>query len=301
MTAIRADDPSAALEIRASSARRLLRETAFGFLFWLGFVLVLEPGNLIRAARAGQELSWSSEALRMVCAALLGAPSCPLLLWLAGRLAVRGTQSLRNAALLFGCIAALAAGLILIASALAPRLPPSSVRGGLGEQIVGNVLLLMAAMAVLVTGAQLAARARERQDRDRAAAEPRLERIPVKGRGRTVLVDVGEIDWIEAQGNYLALHVGPAAHLIRETLAGLEARLDEARFVRIHRGAMVNVARVHRVRPLGNGDAMVGLKDGAELRVSRKYRLGLEARLTTGPLKTGPLKTGPLSDGPDRR
>jgi two-component system LytT family response regulator len=100
----------------------------------------------------------------------------------------------------------------------------------------------------------------------------------VKSRGRTLLLDTAGIDWIEAQGNYLALHAGAGVHLIRETLATLEGRLPQD-FVRIHRGTIVNVARLRQIRPLQNGDASIRLTDGTELRMSRGYRDRLKARL----------------------
>jgi DNA-binding LytR/AlgR family response regulator len=85
-------------------------------------------------------------------------------------------------------------------------------------------------------------------------------------------VPIETVDWIETQGNYLALHVGAATHLIRETSVAFEAKLDPARFVRIHRRTIVAVDRVRELSPLLNGDAVVRLTDGRELKVSRGYR-----------------------------
>ena len=99
------------------------------------------------------------------------------------------------------------------------------------------------------------------------------------GRGRTVLIDVGELDWVEAQGNYLGLRAGGAVHLIRETMTRFQARLDPQTFVRIHRGRIVNLDRVKEVVALGNGDALLKLRDGAELRVSRAFAEALRLRL----------------------
>jgi|WetSurMetagenome_2_1015567.scaffolds.fasta_scaffold124331_2 two-component system, LytTR family, response regulator len=264
-----------------SAAGQALREAAVGFLFWLGFVLILEPGNLVRAAHAGLEVSWFNEALRMACAGLAGAPTWPLLSWLSRRLPVRGPGAPRNAVLLLVCIVMLAGAMILLGALASRWLPPTTIRGGLGDQLAGNLMLLIAALAVLTAGAQF--RLGSKPGRGRIDGEPgpapSLERIPVKARGGTLLLATAELDWIEAQGNYLALHVGPAEHLIRETLSGLEARLDPSRFVRIHRGAMVNLDRVRQVSPLGNGDAVIRLDTGAELRLSRKHRQALLARI----------------------
>ena len=103
--------------------------------------------------------------------------------------------------------------------------------------------------------------------------------IPVKRRGETLLIDPGDIDWIEAQGNYLALHVGVQTHLIRGVLGRMEQRLDPDRFVRIHRRSIVNVERIARLRPAASGDALIEVRGGGELRVSRSYAKALKDRL----------------------
>jgi two-component system, LytTR family, response regulator len=108
------------------------------------------------------------------------------------------------------------------------------------------------------------------------------ERLAVKESGRVFFVDVTEIDWLEASANYVALHVAGRTHLIHETMAGMEARLNPARFVRIHRSAIVNVARIKELLPHFNGEYIVLLKDGTRLKLSRghldkgKAALGLD-------------------------
>jgi two-component system LytT family response regulator len=98
------------------------------------------------------------------------------------------------------------------------------------------------------------------------------QRIAYKSRKGESFVDVDRVDWIEAQGNYVALHVGPQAHLVRDTLANIQRQLDPARFVRIHRRAIVAVDRITAIQPEGNGDATLRLVDGRELRASRSHR-----------------------------
>ena len=269
MTAI----PTRALD--ATPWRRIPRQIALGFGFWLAFLLVLEPGNLIRAARAGLVLSASSEALRMACAALAGAVVTPGVFWLSRRLPVRSANSLRNGAVLLGAFITLALVLISIGAVVSVWLPPNAIRGGVAEQIGGNLLLLTLALAVLAAAPQLKdvlADARARRPAGPAA-------IPVKRRGETLLIQPGEIDWIEAQGNYLALHVGAQVHTIRGTLGRMERELDVACFLRIHRRAIVNVTRVRRLRPIPSGDALIELDGGAELRVSRSYAKALKQTL----------------------
>lgn len=125
------------------------------------------------------------------------------------------------------------------------------------------------------------ARSRRDDDLDRrlrevlAQARPRpayLERLLVPDGTRSVLLDVARIDWIEAEGNHVRLHVGRASHLLRGTLTALEERLDPARFIRIHRSRIVNADRIREIHPWSHGDQLVILDDGTELMMSRRYR-----------------------------
>jgi two-component system LytT family response regulator len=99
-----------------------------------------------------------------------------------------------------------------------------------------------------------------------------LERLAIKSGGRVSFVRTEEIDWVEAAGNYLRLHAGDDIHLLRETMSGLEARLDARQFVRIHRSTIVNLERVRELQPSFHGDYVVILRDGTELTLSRGYR-----------------------------
>ena len=97
-------------------------------------------------------------------------------------------------------------------------------------------------------------------------------RLLVKEGERMFFVPVERVDWLEAEGNYVRLHCGRDAHLVRGTLGGMEEQLDARRFTRIHRSTIVNVDRVKEVRPWFAGDYLVKLQDGTELRLSRRYR-----------------------------
>jgi two-component system LytT family response regulator len=108
---------------------------------------------------------------------------------------------------------------------------------------------------------------------------PYLERVAIKASGRVTFLNVGEIDWIEAAGVYVNLHCGGRTCLLRETLAQLLKRLEPNRFVRIHRSAAVNTARICELRTRSHGDYSVLLKDGTTLALSRNYRAQLEAWL----------------------
>jgi two-component system LytT family response regulator len=99
-----------------------------------------------------------------------------------------------------------------------------------------------------------------------------LERLVVKSVGRVFFLKTAEIDWIEASGNYLKLHVGRDSHMIRETMNSIEGKLDPAQFMRIHRSTIVNIDRIKELHPMFSGDYSAILRDGTELALSRNYR-----------------------------
>jgi two-component system LytT family response regulator len=98
-----------------------------------------------------------------------------------------------------------------------------------------------------------------------------LQRILVKTSEQTILVQVREINWVSASGNYLELHVGNNIHLIRERISTLEKKLDPDVFARIHRSTIVNLNCVKELHPLFNGDHIVILNNGKQLNMSRTY------------------------------
>ncbi|HSX62068.1 MAG TPA: LytTR family DNA-binding domain-containing protein [Tahibacter sp.] len=108
-------------------------------------------------------------------------------------------------------------------------------------------------------------------------------RFPVRIGRRTVFVDIADVDWIGADGDYAVLHVGARSYVLRESLQRLAAELDPRRFVRVHRSAIVNVHRIAEMQPMTNRDAMLRLHEGTPVRVSRTYVDALlEALRTTG-------------------
>jgi two-component system, LytTR family, response regulator len=109
--------------------------------------------------------------------------------------------------------------------------------------------------------------------------QKRQDRLVVKSGGRVFFVRTDEIDWIEAAGNYVRLHMKDQSHLFRETMNQMESRLDPQRFFRIHRSRIVNTERIKELQPWFNGEYVVLLQNGAQLRLSRSYREKLEERL----------------------
>jgi two-component system, LytTR family, response regulator len=111
-------------------------------------------------------------------------------------------------------------------------------------------------------------------------AEPKpIERLVIKSAGRIFFVEVTEIDWIEAAGNYVRLHVGDKAHLLRETMDALAAKLPSQQFLRIRRSVLVNAGRVKELQPLFKGEYQIILHDGTALTSSRRYRAQLSLLL----------------------
>jgi len=106
-----------------------------------------------------------------------------------------------------------------------------------------------------------------------------FDRLVVKSAGKTRFIRLADIDWIEAAGVYVTLHVVGKEHLYRAALSDLAARLDPIRFVRVHRSAIVNIDSIVELEAISHGEFAVVLKDGSRSRVSRSYRALLEKRL----------------------
>jgi two-component system LytT family response regulator len=103
--------------------------------------------------------------------------------------------------------------------------------------------------------------------------EPKpLRRLVIKTAGRVVFLELNEIDWIEAAANYVRIHAGKDAYLLREGIGTMSAKLDSGRFVRIHRSFIVNINRIRELQPCENGDFIAVLRNGKELSCSRGCR-----------------------------
>jgi len=111
------------------------------------------------------------------------------------------------------------------------------------------------------------------------SAERRLDRLVVKSAGTTRFIRAIDIDWIEAAGVYVTLHVAGKEMLYRAALNDLADRLDPRRFVRVHRSALVNIESIVQLEPMSHGEFEAVLKNGSRTRVSRTYRALLEKRL----------------------
>lgn len=123
--------------------------------------------------------------------------------------------------------------------------------------------------------ADLTAQLRTALESARAAARA-PDRIVVRDGDKAVFVRAADIDWVEAEANYVRLHVGKASHLLRETLSVLEQRLPARQFRRIHRSTIVNVDAIRELHSWFHGEYRVLLRSGAELKLSRNYKKNLE-------------------------
>lgn len=117
------------------------------------------------------------------------------------------------------------------------------------------------------------------EGREEEPPEPVTDRFLVKKLGREFLVKVDDIDWVESSGNYVTLHVGERLYPLRETMSGIEQKLEDRGFARVHRGAILNLDRVKEIEPFDTGDARAHLVNGGAVPVSRRYRQVLKERL----------------------
>ena len=106
-----------------------------------------------------------------------------------------------------------------------------------------------------------------------------LERLVIKAAGRIYFLETREIDWIEAEGNYVSVHSAKKTHMLRETISSLEAQLDPGKFVRIHRSSIIRLDFIQELQPWFHGEYRVILRDGTQLTLSRNYRDKLQQAL----------------------
>src|SRR5215204_5668602 len=151
-------------------------------------------------------------------------------------------------------------------------------RGRLVEREESEVARRLAALMQDLRPALEAVEGGQRRPDTQEAVPTAPNRIVIRDRDRVLFVDVADIDWIGADGDYVRIHTGGKSHLVRDTMAAMEQRLDAASFVRIHRSAIVNVSRIRELRPYSSREYAVILNNGTRLRLSRRYRDRLRGR-----------------------
>lgn len=171
---------------------------------------------------------------------------------------------------------ALGVAFVVVANALI-RVPLALDRGGaafMRSTVAGLAEYLPAALLVylvIVAAGHLSAAASVSTAEPPAGDTP-LDCLAVRQWDRVHLVRLAEIEWIEAEGNYVVVHANGKRYRGRERIGDIEQRLDDRRFVRIHRSTIVPVANVREVQPLNHGDHAVILRGGKVLRVARSRR-----------------------------
>jgi hypothetical protein len=143
-----------------------------------------------------------------------------------------------------------------------------------------GVLVVLALYRLLMLRLQGEARLLDAPDDATPPMEPvdRPDRFLVRKLGKEFLLAAGDIEYLQASGNYVNLHVRGRAYPLRATMAGIAPRMDPARFVRVHRSYMVNLDCLAEIEPLDTGDARLTLRDGSRLPCSRRYRALLSKR-----------------------
>jgi two-component system LytT family response regulator len=105
-------------------------------------------------------------------------------------------------------------------------------------------------------------------------------KIAIKDHDSTVLIEIDDIDWVDAAGDYMCVHVKGETLILRSTLKNLMSKLDPGQFKRIHRSTLVNLSRIIKATPLQKGEYMLDLDCDEQLKVSRNYRQGIKLFLT---------------------
>lgn len=106
-----------------------------------------------------------------------------------------------------------------------------------------------------------------------------IDRLAVKLPDRIIFLETNEIDWIEAEDNYVRLHAQGQTYLLHETMTGMEKKLDPSVFQRIHRSRIINHRKIKELRPLFHGEYLIVMQDGSELTSGRGYRERIQSIL----------------------
>jgi len=150
-------------------------------------------------------------------------------------------------------------------------------RKRVGERKIGSLSnQLVSLMAEHKTGKRVDQSAGPVEVRERS------ERILIKERDSVFFVKTENIDWVEAAKDYVVIHIGQKKHLLRESMTRMENRLNPDMFVRIHRSSIVNIERIKELKSYFHGDYIVYMKDGLELKLSRRYWGRVEEVLGAG-------------------
>ncbi len=236
-------------------------------------------------ARRGHPMGWDTALAIEISSHLVVAALLPVLYWLHRRWPIAG--SARNLAIhavgvvpfsIVHTLGMTALRLLWFVAILGERYSFPVTGDRLVYEFAKDVVSYIMINAGILALDFLLARVSPTPSPEPKADASQPERFAVRKRGGSeVMVEVADIDWIEAAGNYAILHVGGDTFEIRSSLTKLESELDPKRFVRVHKSHVVNIARVAEVTPWVSGDWRIRLQGGAEVNLSRRYRQRFEA------------------------
>ncbi len=266
--------------------------------FWVGTTLVNAVGNsvtvLMDVRRAGLDTADWEPAVWEVSSALLWLAIVPCVVWFTRRVPLQWDGLRRYLAL--HLVASVVVCLVHVGGMVGLRTLAYRFMGetyGFGDWAVGlgyeylkdvrsyaGMVLAIEIYRMLLRRLQGEASLLAAPD-DGPPLEPvdRPERFLVRKLGRDFLVAAADIEWLQAAGNYVNLRVRGHGYPLRSTIAGIEARLDPARFARVHRSYIVNLDRIASIEPIDTGDARLHLVDGTVLPCSRRHRAALKERV----------------------
>lgn len=273
---------------------RRLRFTAMCLAAWTGVALLFSIQKLVGFAIKGTEPLWDRIALEALIPWGGWALLTPLIAHAVKRLPLTSARRYR---LLMHVPLGIGVGILhsfVVASIMPlflwrPSLLPirDMFAGRLASSISLETLIYLMVAAALYAWSYASEAQRQGAERQRLVlqlAEIRnhdgdSDSITVPARDGLIRLPLRSIEWVQAEDNYVRLHVGNRSHLLRGTLAELERKLADRNFVRVHRSAIVSVANVTRVNRAGTNGCTVVLASGAQLRVSRRHRRDLETAI----------------------
>ncbi|WP_417456555.1 LytR/AlgR family response regulator transcription factor [Kordiimonas sp.] len=275
------------LQHRMETGGLLRAYTLSGGVWFLLALLFSAEGYLVSAYRGSPQAWWPSFGYSLAIFSIWALVSPPVLR-LVRQVEERGLPRLRRIGLYaLGAIIINPLHVALFVLIFWPVYNDAgriATRLDMGERmIVQNLhtnLIFYCALVLLGVGLHAL---RARQISSPGNPEPKALRLRTKGRVR--LMAYNDISWIAAAGNYAEVHTAEGHFLTDDNLASVQARLPEDSFARIHRGHLVRLDAIAELKSLGRGDALVVLRDGTELRLSRRYRERLASLLQHSPTR----------------
>jgi LytTr DNA-binding domain-containing protein len=260
------------------------------FLAWTAYGVFFASQSMIRRGISHGLADLPRHLLPWLLCAYCWAVLTPLVLRLTSRFPFAKGRHVRAFAVHIPAAIGFSLLQLALYSVVASSLPPSGINGFIRlykalipEEFHQSVLVYCLIVAIYSTRHLIfkpdRTAAVEKTNGGNHAASAYLSRVSVKVNGRIVLLNVEDVAWIASEGNYVSLHSRGKKYLLRETMNGMEEKLDPAAFVRLRRSTIVRIDQIKELHPTSNGEFEVLLKDGTTLSSSRRYRKNLQATL----------------------